>query len=159
MFATERMYELAFQFKGARLWQQLYDDEVFAVKLSDGEIGYCSVMGKMGDHFALGLYVGDEGYQSYQLLLDADHDAMDDVEMGFLMTSQNCLQCSFENKDLLSEEELDEVRDYAKEHEKPLRGKMLFRSLPSIRRADSLGVFGNRRRKLKSVMPSLRRSH
>ena len=126
MFATERMYELAFQFKGAKLWQQLYDDEVFAVKLSDGEIGYCSVMGKMGDHFALGLYIGDEGYQSYRLLLDADHESLDDAAMGNLMTSQSCLQCSFENKDMLSDEELDEVRHYAREHEKPLRGKNAF---------------------------------
>ena len=39
--ATERMYELAFQYKGIKLWQQLYDDELFAVRLSDGAIGYC----------------------------------------------------------------------------------------------------------------------
>ena len=117
---------MAFQFKGVKLWQQLYDDEVFAVKLSDGEIGYCSVMGRMGDHFALGLYVGDEGYQSYRLLLDADHESLDDVAMGNLMTSQSCLQCSFENKDMLSDEELDEVRQYAQEHDKPLRGRNAF---------------------------------
>ena len=30
--ATERMYELAFQYKGTKLWQQLYDDELFAVR-------------------------------------------------------------------------------------------------------------------------------
>ena len=30
--ATERMYELAFQYKGIKLWQQLYDDELFAVR-------------------------------------------------------------------------------------------------------------------------------
>lgn len=123
MMATERMYELAFQFKGIKLWQQLYDDEVFAVKLSDGEIGYCSVMGRMGDHFALGLYVGVEGYQSYRLLLDTDYESLDDMAMSILMTSQSCLQCSFENRDMLSEEELDEAREYAKAHEKPIRGR------------------------------------
>ena len=121
--ATERMYELAFQFKGVKLWQQLYDDEVFAVRLTDGEIGYCSVMGRMGDHFALGLYVGDEGYQSYRLLLDADQESIDDVAMGILLTSQSCLQCSFENKDMLSDEEWEEVRQYAQAHEKPIRGR------------------------------------
>ena len=124
--ATEKMYELAFQFKGARLWQQLFDDEVFAVRLSDGEIGYCSVMGRLGEHLALGLYVGNEGYQSYRLMLDADHDAVDDIEMGFLLTAQSCLQCSFENKDMLSEEELEETRQYAQAHGKQLRGRNAF---------------------------------
>ena len=35
--ATERMYEMAFQYKGTKLWQQLYNDELFAVRLSDGK--------------------------------------------------------------------------------------------------------------------------
>ena len=124
--ATERMYELAFQFKGVKLWQLLSDDEIFAVRLSDGEIGYCSVMGRMGDHYALGLYVGEEGYRSYRFLMDSDFDAMDDVDMSELMTAQSCLQCSFENKDQLSEAELDEVRNYAKERGKPLKGRNAF---------------------------------
>ena len=50
---TEKMYELAFQYKSTKLWQQLYDDELFAVQLEDGEIGYCSIMGELGDHIAL----------------------------------------------------------------------------------------------------------
>ena len=51
--ATEKMYDLAFQYKAAKLWKLLYDDEVFAVKLPDGETGYCSVMGMIGQHLAL----------------------------------------------------------------------------------------------------------
>ena len=44
---AEKMYELAFQYKSTKLWQQLYDDELFAVQLDDGEIGYCSIMGAL----------------------------------------------------------------------------------------------------------------
>lgn len=124
--ATERMYELAFQYKGTKLWQQLYDDELFAVRLSDGAIGYCCVMGMIGEHNALALYVGEEGYQSYCAIRNADQDRMTDQMMGELLTSQNCLQCSFESKDMLSEEELEEVRQYASSHQKPLRGKNAF---------------------------------
>ena len=123
---TEKMYELAFQYKSTKLWQQLYDDELFAVQLEDGEIGYCSIMGELGDHIALGLYVGESGYQSYRFLLDQPHQADDDILMGALLTSQECLQCSFENKDMLSDEELEEVRAYAAAHDKPLRGKNAF---------------------------------
>ncbi|MGN0982904.1 MAG: DUF6930 domain-containing protein [Candidatus Limivicinus sp.] len=124
--ATEKMYELAFQYKDTKLWQQIYDDEMFAVRLTDGEIGYCSVMGMMGDHLALGLYVGEEGYKSYRLLLDAEYALLDDVVMGALLREQSCLQCSFENKSSLSEEELAELHQYATAHEKVLRGKDAF---------------------------------
>lgn len=124
--ATEKMYDLAFQYKETKLWKQLYDDELFAVKLSDGEIGYCCVMGMMGEHTALAVYVGAEGYQSYCALRNADQNRMTGQWMGELLTSQSCLQCSFENKDMLSEEELEEVRRYAREHEKTLRGKNAF---------------------------------
>ena len=43
-----------------------------------------------------------------------------------LATEQDCLQCSFENKAMLSDEELEEVREYAKAHGKPLRGRNAF---------------------------------
>ena len=62
--ATEKMYDLAFQYKGTKLWQQFYDDELFAVKLSDGEIGYCCVMGMLGQHNALALYVGEKAIRA-----------------------------------------------------------------------------------------------
>ena len=124
--ATEKMYDLAFQYKGTKLWQQFYDDELFAVRLSDGEIGYCCVMGMIGEHNALALYVGEEGYQSYCAIRNAVQDRMTDQMMGELVTSQNCLQCSFETKDMLSDAELEEVRRYAGAHGKALRGKNAF---------------------------------
>ena len=123
---TETMYELAFQFKGTKLWQKVSDDELFAVQLEDGEIGYCTVMGMLGDHYALGLYVGESGYQSYRFLLDRPYGAVNELAMGEFLTSQDCLQCSFENKDMLSDDELEEVRAYAKAHEKQLRGRNAF---------------------------------
>ena len=124
--AREKMYELAFQYKDTKLWQRLYDDEIFAVRLTDGEIGYCSVMGMMGEHLALGLYVGNRGYQSFRLLLDTEFELLDNVEMGILLTEQDCLQCSFEKKDMLSDEELLEARKYASLHGRALRGKNAF---------------------------------
>ena len=56
--ASEAMNALAFRFRKAKLWNKLLDDELFAVQLSDGEIGYCCVMGQLGEHLSLALYVG-----------------------------------------------------------------------------------------------------
>ena len=124
--ASEKMYDLAFQYKATKLWKKLYDDEIFAVQLSDGETGYCCVMGMLGDHISLALYVGEDGYLSYRDIANGVPDPSDVIAMGELMTCQDCLQCSFENKDMLSGEELEEVRQYAKAHEKQLRGKNAF---------------------------------
>ena len=45
---TETLYDIALQYKKTKLWKQLCDTELFALKLSNGEIGYCSVMGRAG---------------------------------------------------------------------------------------------------------------
>ncbi|MBR3570959.1 MAG: hypothetical protein IKN96_09230 [Oscillibacter sp.] len=123
--ATERMYELAFQYRQTKLWKQMSDSELFAVRLSDGEIGYCCVMGMAGEHIALALYVGDEGFQSFRDLAFRERDEFSEFPTLSDMTwalRQSCLQCSFENKDELEEWEAEAARKYAKAHKIPLRG-------------------------------------
>ncbi len=124
--ATDKMYNLAFQYKETKLWQKFHDGELFAVKLADGEIGYCCIMGMMGEHNALAIYAGEEGYQSYCVLrnLSVDNATLQKIEEW--ASSQSCLQCSFENRDMLSDEELEEVRCYAKANGKTLRGRNAF---------------------------------
>lgn len=124
--ANDRMYDLAFQYKATKLWKQMYDDEIFAVKLSDGEIGYCNVMGMRGEHIALSLYVGAKGWLSFNKLANSLLHETDKTAMSELLTSQDCLQCSFECKDMLSAQELKEVHQYAQAHEKNLRGRNAF---------------------------------
>ena len=58
---SDKLYGLAFEYKKTRLWKVLGDMEVFAVKLSADRIGYISIMGYLGEHCALGLYIGEEG--------------------------------------------------------------------------------------------------
>ena len=50
MILTDEMFEAAFRFRSICLWEKLTDS------LSDGETGYCSVMGNAGEHFSLGFY-------------------------------------------------------------------------------------------------------
>ena len=45
--ASDKLYECAFEYKKTKLWKKLWDTEIFAVKFSDGEIGYVSVMEKV----------------------------------------------------------------------------------------------------------------
>lgn len=123
--ASDRLYELAFQFKNCRLWDVIADTELYAVQFQDGEIGYCSVMGMLRQHLAIGVYIGQSGYAScrYTLDLASPYGDIDEMEA---ITAQECLQCSFENKEMLSEEELGAVRDYCRRSDKKLRGRNAF---------------------------------
>ena len=125
--ATDRMYELAFQYKKTKLWKKLHDTDIFAVKLSDGKIGYCCVMGMAGKENAVALYPGAQAFQSYLELFELALNGMPPEAAGQdILFSQNCLQCAFENKDLLQPDELDEVKAYTKKHGITLRGANAF---------------------------------
>ena len=102
----------------------MYESELFAVALPDGEIGYCSVMGFGGEHLALALYVGNKGLDSFRLLQKAGE--MHPLKAYESMLSQDCLQCSFEGKDTLSPQELSAVRDYTSRNRISIRGANAF---------------------------------
>mgnify|MGYP006988885849 FL=1 len=63
----------------------MWDDQLFAVKFSDKQIGYCCVMGANGEHTALGVYIGDDGIKSYLRLAEGfiNCEDWDDVEKSF----------------------------------------------------------------------------
>ncbi len=116
---TEKMYELAFQYRAERLWTKLYDTELFAVRLTDGEIGYCTVMGMLGEHIALGLYVGAREFECLRQLLCGEVI----IRGGEPEITQECLQCSFEKKDFLDADELAAARAYARASGRRICGK------------------------------------
>ena len=131
--ATDKMYELAFRYKQTKLWKDMQDTEIFAVRLSDGEIGYCCVMGLLGEHISLAVYVGDEGFQSFrELAFREESDDLEEPDFASVMLGaswafrQVCLQCSFENKDDMEDWDADAVRRYAKAHKIQLRGAHSF---------------------------------
>lgn len=62
MILTDEMLAVAFRYRSTNLWELLSDSDVFAFRLSDGETGYCSVMGFGGEHFALVFYRGKRAF-------------------------------------------------------------------------------------------------
>lgn len=124
--ATERMYDLAFQYKKTKLWKKLYDTDLFAIRLSDGETGYCCVMGMHGEVNILALYVGPEGFQSYRNILEGPALVTSEFAFQEFMLSADCLQCAFDNKSALLDDEIAEVSAYTKAHGITLRGAKAF---------------------------------
>lgn len=122
---TDQLYDIAFRFRKTKLWKKLYDSQLFAVRHEDGEIGYCCVMGMLGEHLALAVYSGDAGMDSYRMM-GKDHSMMHEAEMHEIAFAQNCAMCSFENKDELRPRELDEVRRYCEARQIVLRGRKAY---------------------------------
>ena len=114
----DAVLEAAFRYRSDKLWKKLNDSDFFALKLSNGEIGYCSVMGKAGECNALALYIGDIGIWSIDRIIQAtEHNAFG------IFLSQNCLQLGLDNKSDIPEEELAAVTAYAESHDISFRGK------------------------------------
>ncbi|MCR4644510.1 MAG: plasmid pRiA4b ORF-3 family protein [Oscillospiraceae bacterium] len=114
----DEVLEAAFQFRSDKLWKQIDDNDFFAVRLSDGEIGYCSVMGSGGACIALGLYIGDVGMWSIDQIF---RGASDDTFA--VMLAQNCVQLGLDNQSELPDEIIEIVTAYAKAHGISFRGK------------------------------------
>lgn len=124
------LYALAFEYKKTKLWKLLYDSQLFAVQLTDGEIGYCCVMGMCGKHNAIAVYVGQDGIDSYRNIsneeyfdvIDADGHEMPSFQSHEKMMSQDCIQCAFEHKEDMRDASIILAKDYAKRNGIKLAG-------------------------------------
>lgn len=119
----DRLYALAFEYKKTKLWKILYDMELFALKLSDGRIGYISIIGASGEDCAVSLYIGEEGWNSFCAVTKADEYKLSPLEFQEEVLKQSCLQCAFEKKEELSKKEQEQARRYARAHGIQFRGK------------------------------------
>lgn len=129
----DELYDTALRFKKVKLWNKLYDTDFFAVKLSNGEIGYCNVMGRNGEFYGMSLYIGENGFSSFYNILGPQYSNNDEA-LFECMISQECLQICFNNKDGLRLADLNSVQEYTKRNGVNLRGA---NSYPAILRMKS----------------------
>jgi len=100
------LYEAAIGFKNIAPWNWMWDSDLFGVQNPEnGEIGYCCVMGKLGEHFALAVYMGTDGLQGY-LKNRSIEDPEKDLDM---LHYQKCLMASFEDRHFLQEPDIQVI--------------------------------------------------
>lgn len=116
------LMEAAYQFRSDKLWKKLNDNEIFAVSLSNGETGYCSVMGALAKFTVLTLYIGQEGWNSLVKSLQCNTNEINDSKSFDFLLSQNCLQTKLSNKSEVPDAVIKSVRDYADKHGFNLKG-------------------------------------
>ncbi len=97
------LYDAAVEFRKIEPWKWVKETDVFGVQNPwTGEIGYCCIMGEMGEVLAMAVYHGTEGLNGYLKILKKQVEP-DDSESLFI---QDCLIVMFENKRFVEKEDV-----------------------------------------------------
>jgi hypothetical protein len=104
---SKRLYELAGKLKELGPWEWMDESEIFGVENPESnEIGFVSVMGMMGEHLAIGIYLGSEGLYGFWGFQDEKHEteplALFDIPQ---------LQASFEDREQLKKEDREVIKN------------------------------------------------
>ena len=121
--ASDRLFELAFQYKKTKLWKEMFENQLFAVRLPRRRIGYVSIMGILGEHNAVALYVGDEGLKSYFTLSSDEFQFLDESDYNPSLLNNISLQVAFDGKEYLEPDEIEAAKLYASAHKIRIAGK------------------------------------
>lgn len=118
----EILYDLAYAFRDTKLWKQLNEEELFAVKLSEDKnnesIGYCFVMGTNGQHKAVAIYPGLKGFSTFREFTATL--ASESVEAEDVLI-QDCIHCSLEQRDQFIPADLAEIKAFCQNTGRPFR--------------------------------------
>lgn len=121
------LYKAAFAFKEAKPWTKLSETDAFAVKFSDGEIGYVIVSGSRKMSYGMLLFIGKDGISGINnIKINVDQTAIDEVVKFNFSIMQNCAALLLVCKSDIEPEYVAEVQSYAKENGISLRGKNSF---------------------------------
>ena len=109
----EDLFDAAIAFKQLKCWEWMYDSDVFGVQNPEtGEIGYCCVMGQLGEVLALNVYPGSSGLASYRHMHELARQGASESALGHhaLLNTQRCLMASYEDRSELHEKDLGRIR-------------------------------------------------
>jgi hypothetical protein len=101
------LYKAAIEFRDLKPWTWMSEMDLFGIQNPhDEEMGYCCVLGELGEVFALAVYLGSEGLAGYLRMQSGEVDA-DDPDVLHL---QKCLMASFENREDLEQADLRTIK-------------------------------------------------
>jgi hypothetical protein len=101
-----RLYEAAMRVKDLAPWEWMSETDVFGVQDPEtGEMGFVSVMGALGEHYSVAVYLGSKGLYSFWNFQELSPGAPD--ETFFAMRH---LQASFENRNELTPQDRDVIK-------------------------------------------------
>jgi hypothetical protein len=100
------LYELINRVREMAPWEWMYEDDLFAVQNPESdEWGFVSIMGYLGEHYAVAVYLGLRGLAGFRYLQEA----------GPFMTAEDIfkvpqLQVSLEDREFLEPQDRDQIK-------------------------------------------------
>ena len=104
----KNLYDAADTFREIACWDWMSDADLFGVQNpNSGEIGYCCVLGELGEVFGLVVYLGSAGLEQQRKIRSGKiHAGLSDA-----VYSQNCLTAWFGGRSELDRNDLKVVKD------------------------------------------------
>lgn len=101
-----RLYDAAMRVKALAPWEWMTEEDLFGVQNPEtDELGFVSVMGTLGEHFAVAVYLGARGLYDFLALEEAGDTAPPE---SILEIPQ--LQASFEDRDVLRDQDRQVIK-------------------------------------------------
>jgi hypothetical protein len=106
-----KLYQAVIRVKEIAPWEWMTEADIFGVQNPEtNQLGFVSVMGMLGEHFAVAVYLDAEGlygFWGFQHLADtAPSEVLSEVLLGLLH-----LQASFENRNELHQKDRDLIKE------------------------------------------------
>ena len=101
-----KLYEAAMQVKEIAPWEWMEEIDVFGVQDPETEeLGFVSVMGMLGEHFSLAVYLGPEGLYRFREFQEMGASAPAEALLEIPH-----LQASFEDRNELTQKDRDQIK-------------------------------------------------
>ncbi len=102
------LYEAAIELRKIAPWKWMRENDIFGVQNpQNGEIGYCCIMGELGEFLAMSVYLGSDGLAGY-LKLQYGEIKPEDPDTLYI---QDCLMVSYENKNFIEKEDMRIIKE------------------------------------------------
>jgi hypothetical protein len=102
------LYDAALEFRGIEPWGWMKETDIFGVQNpQSGEVGYCCIMGELGEVLAMAIYSGTQGLQGY-INIQKGQIKPGDPDSLYI---QDCLMLSFEDRRFIDKEDLQIIHE------------------------------------------------
>lgn len=121
----KHLYELMDELSELAPWEYMYEHNIFGVQSPEtGHFGFVSVMGNLGEHFAVAVYTGEKGLEGFLKMQRMGHRLAPDI---VLQVPQ--LEASLEDREIITPED----RKIIKQLDLKFRGKNAWPQFRSYR--------------------------
>ncbi|MBR0365668.1 MAG: hypothetical protein IJH94_02565 [Clostridia bacterium] len=102
----KKLYEISSKLKEIKPWERLWDADIITIQQEDSEPCYCTIMGRAGECYGIGIYQGSDGLTRFMDIMDSR-----DMPPLQIVRHQKCLAVYWGDRAELYKKELDIIKE------------------------------------------------